>query len=35
LIIDNHRVIHGRGESSVPDPDRHLQRVLVATDALR
>jgi L-asparagine oxygenase len=30
LVLDNFRVIHGRGMSDVPDPDRHLQRVLVA-----
>jgi L-asparagine oxygenase len=30
LILDNHRVVHGRGSSETPDPDRHLRRVLVA-----
>lgn len=33
LILDNFRVVHGRGSSLVPDEDRHLQRVLVAAQS--
>jgi alpha-ketoglutarate-dependent taurine dioxygenase len=29
LILDNHRLLHGRGAANVADPDRHLRRVLV------
>lgn len=29
LVIDNYRMLHGRGIGHAPDPDRHLQRVLV------
>jgi hypothetical protein len=29
LVVDNHRCLHGRGESDVPDPDRQLERILV------
>jgi alpha-ketoglutarate-dependent taurine dioxygenase len=30
LILDNHRMLHGRGESTSDDRDRWLKRVLVA-----
>jgi L-asparagine oxygenase len=30
LVLDNHRLLHGRAASDRPDPDRHLQRVLVS-----
>jgi len=30
LIIDNHRMLHARGVSKVPDPDRHLKRVIIS-----
>jgi len=29
LLLDNHRMLHSRGESSGPDPDRLLLRILV------
>jgi alpha-ketoglutarate-dependent taurine dioxygenase len=29
LVLDNHRVLHSRGESNRPDPDRLLKRILV------
>jgi alpha-ketoglutarate-dependent taurine dioxygenase len=29
LLLDNHRMLHSRGESSRPDPDRLLKRILV------
>ncbi len=29
LLLDNHRMLHSRGESSTPDPDRLLKRILV------
>ena len=32
LILDNFRVVHGRGASAKPDGDRHLRRVLVAEE---
>jgi len=34
LIIDNYRLLHGRGRSTVPDDDRKLIRVLVQGDAV-
>lgn len=29
LVVDNHRVAHGRAQSSIPDGDRTLRRVLI------
>lgn len=29
LLLDNHRMLHSRGESSGPDTDRLLLRILV------
>jgi alpha-ketoglutarate-dependent taurine dioxygenase len=29
LLLDNHRMLHSRGESNRPDPDRLLKRILV------
>lgn len=29
LLLDNHRVLHGRGSASTPDPDRKLVRILI------
>lgn len=30
LIVDNFRILHGRGNSNKPDPDRILKRVIVS-----
>jgi alpha-ketoglutarate-dependent taurine dioxygenase len=30
VVLDNHRVLHGRGIASTPDPDRKLARILIA-----
>ena len=27
LVLDNHRCLHGRGESAEPDPDRVLEGI--------
>jgi L-asparagine oxygenase len=30
LVLDNHRMLHARGKSSLPDTDRVLARILIA-----
>jgi L-asparagine oxygenase len=32
LIVDNHRILHGRSTSQINDPDRRLLRILLKTD---
>jgi len=34
LVVDNHRLLHGRAPAAFADPDRRLQRVLVAEDSV-
>jgi alpha-ketoglutarate-dependent taurine dioxygenase len=29
LVIDNHRIVHARGEAERPDPNRILKRILI------
>jgi len=33
LVIDNERMLHARGPTSIPDPDRTLHRVLISEAA--